>query len=299
MPDKVFVPPLKIQGIKTKLVPLIKQNIAMDKDSVWYEPFMGSGVVGFNIEPERAVFADTNPHIIDFYNRIKDGTINPSSVRAFLENEGKLLEQKGEEYYYYVRDRFNEEHDPLDFLFLNRSCFNGMIRYNRSGDFNVPYGHKPQRFAKAYITKIVNQVAHVSELLLNHSWSFVCQSFERTIAMATEGDFVYCDPPYLGRHTDYYDSWNEKSEKALRVALNSSKAKFMVSTWDHNEYRTNDYIQALWSDCNKITQNHYYHVGANEANRKPVVEALLMNYKASGFLNSVADNNTRRVNDEQ
>lgn len=68
MNEKVFVPPIKIQGIKTKLVPLIKQSVAMQTDSVWIEPFMGSGVVGFNVEPHQAVFADTNPHIIEFYN---------------------------------------------------------------------------------------------------------------------------------------------------------------------------------------------------------------------------------------
>ena len=75
MSEKIFVPPLKIQGIKTKLVPLIRENVILDKETIWYEPFMGSGVVGFNVEPERAVFADVNPHIINFYNRIKDGSI--------------------------------------------------------------------------------------------------------------------------------------------------------------------------------------------------------------------------------
>ena len=63
---KIHVPPIKIQGIKTKLVPLIKDNIIMDKEMLWVEPFMGSGVVGFNIRPQQAIFADTNPHIINF-----------------------------------------------------------------------------------------------------------------------------------------------------------------------------------------------------------------------------------------
>ncbi|MBR0204582.1 MAG: DNA adenine methylase, partial [Synergistaceae bacterium] len=71
MSEKIFVPPIKIQGIKTKLVPLIKQNISLSKNTLWLEPFMGSGVVGFNVRPERAVFADINPHIINFYNAIK------------------------------------------------------------------------------------------------------------------------------------------------------------------------------------------------------------------------------------
>lgn len=117
MNEKVYVPPIKIQGIKTKLVPLIKQSVVMETDSVWIEPFMGLGVVGFNIEPHRAVFADTNPHIIEFYNRIKSGIITPYVVRVFLENEGKLLEQGDDEYYYTVRTRFNNEYNLLVFCF--------------------------------------------------------------------------------------------------------------------------------------------------------------------------------------
>lgn len=278
MKEKVYIPPIKIQGIKTKLVPLIKQSVVLEPNSIWIEPFMGSGVVGFNIEPHRALFADTNPHIIEFYNQIKSGQINSYKVRLFLEQEGKLLEQGDDEYYYAVRRRFNNEHNPLDFLFLNRSCFNGMIRFNKDYNFNVPYGHKPKRFAKAYITKIVNQVAHIERLLLLHSWDFVCQSFEDTIAMAGKNDFIYCDPPYIGRHVDYYDRWDEESELALHQALIESKAKFMLSTWDHNEYRENEYINSVWNDCKKITREHFYHVGAKETNRKPVFEALLTNY---------------------
>lgn len=276
--DKVFVPPLKIQGIKTKIVPLIQKNVSLSSDSVWFEPFMGSGVVGFNIAPKEAIFADTNPYIIDFYNRIKSGDISSHQVRAFLEHEGKLLEIGDSDYYYSVRERFNKHHDALDFLFLNRSCFNGMIRFNRNYEFNVPYGHKPQRFSKAYVTKIVNQVKYVEDMLKSHSWTFLCQSFEKTIAMAGLNDFIYCDPPYIGRHVDYYDSWDEESEIALCKALSQTGAKFMLSTWDHNDYRQNVYIDAVWAFCNKITCEHFYHVGARQENRNSVVEALLTNY---------------------
>ena len=293
MNEKVFVPPIKIQGIKTKLVPLIKHSVVMGKNSVWIEPFMGSGVVGFNVEPHKAVFADTNPHIINFYNQIKNGIITPHIVRSFLEHEGKLLEKGDDEYYYTVRARFNEEHNPLDFLFLNRACFNGMIRFNKNYDFNVPYGHKPNRFAKAYVTKIVNQVAHVSNLLQSHSWDFICQSFEDTILMAEVNDFIYCDPPYIGRHVDYYDSWDEESEIALHRKLIESKANFMLSTWDHNDFRQNEYINTVWCDCEKITREHFYHVGAKETNRNPVIEALLTNYKINGQQNELLEENSQ------
>lgn len=278
MIEKIYVPPIKIQGIKTKLVELISDNIYMNEDSIWYEPFMGSGVVGINLAPRRAVFSDTNPHTIALYNAIKAGEITSYSVREYLEYEGAQLAQKDDEHYYYIRDRFNEKHDPLDFLFLNRSCFNGMIRFNRYYKFNVPYGHKPERFAKAYVTKIVNQVKHLETILPENEWEFICCSFEETIAKATQNDFIYCDPPYIGRHVDYYDSWDEEHEIALRDALFASEAKFMLSTWDENKYRKNEYIDTIWQGCHKITKEHFYHVGAKESNRNSMMEALLTNY---------------------
>ena len=196
MKEKIHVPPIKIQGIKTKLVPLIKDNIIMDKEMLWVEPFMGSGVVGFNIRPQQAIFADTNPHIINFYNNIKQKNIDSYIVRNFLESEGDKLEKGDDEYYYEVRERFNKNHSSLDFLFLNRSCFNGMIRFNKNYKFNVPYGHKPQRFSKAYITKIVNQVNYVEQMLCISDWIFICQSFDNTInSIQEERAFIYCDPP--------------------------------------------------------------------------------------------------------
>ncbi len=279
--DKIFIPPIKIQGIKTKLVSVIKENVILDIGTTWVEPFMGSGVVGFNIAPNKAIFSDTNPYTIEFYNKIKNGNINSYKVRAFLENEGKKLEEKDDEYYYEVRERFNREHNVLDFLFLNRSCFNGMIRFNRSGEFNVPYGHKPKRFSKAYITKITNQVKYIENKLKECDWSFICQSFEETIENCNGKEFIYCDPPYIGRNVDYYDSWNEENELKLNKLLLKTDAKFMLSTWDYNQYRQNEYIDKIWHNCHKINIEHFYHLGAKEKNRNAMVEALITNYDTS------------------
>lgn len=278
MKNCIYVPPLKIQGIKTKLVPVIKDNVVLQEDTCWVEPFMGSGVVGFNIAPKNAIFADSNPCIIDFYNAIKSGKITSTIVSHFLASEGKKLLKGDEKYYYEVRDRFNKDRNPLDFLFLNRSCFNGMIRFNKSNDFNVPYGHKPQRFVKGYVTKVANQVAHIERLLKNNNWTFLCQSFEKTITTAPDNAFIYCDPPYIGRHVDYYDSWDEKCEFTLKSVLLKANNNFMLSTWDFNDYRKNEYIDSIWGFCKKINVPHFYHVGAKESNRNPIMEALLMYY---------------------
>jgi DNA adenine methylase len=275
---KVKAPPIKCQGIKTKLVPLIREVLDWDFQGTWIEPFTGSGVVGFNLRPADALFADSNPHTTRLYEAIRTGEVTPHSVKTFLTEEGQALSKKGDEHYYAIRERFNRAGDPLDFLFLNRACFNGVMRFNRKGGFNVPFCRKPDRFAQAYVTKIVNQVEFVASLCRLHSWRFVCQGFEETIRAAQEGDFIYVDPPYVGRHVDYFDSWDEDRERRLFKVLSESNAKFMLSTWEENSFRRNAFIDSLWGDFHRVTEDHFYHVGAREVNRNPMREALVMNY---------------------
>jgi DNA adenine methylase len=276
--SKILIPPVKCQGIKTKILPLILNNASVSKEGCWIEPFMGSGVVGMNMRPSKALFADLNPHIITFYEAIKTKNITPESARSFLEYEGRILREKGESRYYLVRDRFNQEANPLDFLFLSRSCFNGMIRFNKKGNFNVPFCRKPARFAPAYITKIVNQIAQFFELVHHNSWIFAKQDFEKTIISALETDIIYCDPPYIGRHVDYFNSWNALDEERLYHCLLETKAQFILSTWHSNRYRKNNYIDTHWSRFHIITKEHFYHIGAREENRNPMLEALIMNF---------------------
>lgn len=147
--DRIIVPPIKCQGIKTKIVPYIKQLVRRDPDGLWIEPFVGTGSVPFNVRPNRAVLTDKNQYIIAFYQAIQQGSIDGKLVRDFLEYHGEMLRRDGKEYYLQMRSDFNMNGDPLYFLFLNRSDFNGMIRFNKKGEFNVPFCQKPNRFAKA------------------------------------------------------------------------------------------------------------------------------------------------------
>lgn len=277
---RILVPPIKCQGIKTKLVPWIKAIIPSDFDGRWIEPFMGSGVVAFNVRPRKALLADSNPHLINFYQAIANGTITAGITRRFLEREGaELLRTRGD-YYYTVRERFNQHGNPLDFLFLNRACFNGMIRFNRQGEFNVPFCRKPNRFTRAYITKICNQVQAVSDVCSLGDYEFRCQDYSVTIAEANALDLLYCDPPYIARHTDYFNGWGEDHERQLAKLLGDTPARFILSTWHGNEYRTNQFIDTLWTEYNVLTKEHFYHVGAKEDNRNPMVEALVTNFGA-------------------
>lgn len=275
---RIAVPPLKCQGIKTRLVEWILDHISISGDGTWIEPFMGSGVVGFNVRPQKALFADINPHIINLYNSIKNGQITPAIAKEFLEWEGKLLREKGGAHYYEIRERFNQSGNSLDLLFLNRSSFNGVIRFNKSSKYNVPFGHKPERFAQAYVTKITNQIKQVSLALSLYDWQFVCTDFRQTLPLAAEEDLIYCDPPYIGRHTDYFNGWTEQDEQELYDLLAKTKARFILSTWHSNRYRKNQALEKYAKNFVIFTREHFYHVGASEKNRNPMLEAIVLNY---------------------
>lgn len=271
---KVLVPPIKCQGIKTKMVPFIKEKVKIDDDGIWIEPFVGTGAVAFNIAPQRAKLTDKNKYIILFYQGIQKGIITSEVVRDFLEFHGKELEKYGADYYKKMREDFNVNGDPLFFLFLNRSDFNGMIRFNREGKFNVPFCHKPNRFTKAYITKICNQISNVAKVMQGRDWEFECCSWQTAFQNAGKFDYVYLDPPYIGRDTSYVGEWSEEEAILLAQYAHMTPANVCLSMWKENEFRKNRHLFDYWSDFTWYEQDHFYHVGAKECNRHPMIEVL-------------------------
>jgi DNA adenine methylase len=275
-----LVPPLKCQGIKTKLVGEINALAETQNFHRWVEPFCGSCVVALNVQPKRALLSDSNIHIVRLYQEIQNGSLTPASAKAFLVEEGEKLRLAGEQHYYAVRERFNSCPASLDFLFLNRSCFNGVMRFNRSGGFNVPYGHKPERFAQAYVTKITNQIRRISEVISSCDWTFAATDFRQTLTSTRPDDLIYADPPYAGRHVDYFNSWSEADEIELACLLKQVPCRFILSTWHSNEFRKNALIEQNWSDprFHVLLREHYYHVGSSEDLRHPMIEALITNF---------------------
>ena len=278
-----LVPPLKCQGIKTKLAGEIGRVAGISGFERWVEPFCGSCVVALNVQPKKALLTDTNVHIIRLFDEIQSGSLTAGSAKAFLSDEGERLRVEGESFYYAVRDRFNAQPTSLDFLFLNRSCFNGVMRFNRQGKFNVPYGHKPQRFAQSYVTKISNQIRRFAEITAACDWTFKVADFRSSIGNAVAGDLVYVDPPYAGRHVDYFNSWSDADEEELAILLKGLPCRFILSTWHSNEFRTNEIIARTWKDDPRyhiLTRKHFYHVGSTEDLRHPMIEALITNFPA-------------------
>ncbi len=271
---RIIVPPIKCQGIKTKLVPFIIKTVNRKEDGLWIEPFVGSGVVAFNLAPNRALLNDKNQYVIALYQAIQKGIITSKEVRDFLEYHGAELEKRGAVYYIEMRDYFNQNGDPLYFLFLNRADFNGMIRFNRSGQFNVPFCQKPNRFSRAYITKICNQVSKIANVMKNRDWVFTCTPWQEAFSGATENDYIYLDPPYIGRDTSYVGEWPDEEAIALADYAHKTPANVCLSMWKENEFRKNEHLFDYWSDFQWHEQDHFYHIGAKESNRHPMVEVL-------------------------
>lgn len=87
--------------------------------------------------------------------------------------------------------------------------------------------------------------------------------------------FIYCDPPYIGLTSTFYDTWDEEKVAWLHDSLMGSESKFMVSSWAHDDYRSNELIGTLWSNCHVSYADHAYIVNGKH---RPVVEVLLTNY---------------------
>ncbi|WP_312315153.1 Dam family site-specific DNA-(adenine-N6)-methyltransferase [Atlantibacter sp.] len=180
-------PFLKWAGGKYSLLPELDYLIPAGKRLI--EPFVGGGSVFLNSDKhERFLLADVNPDLINLYQML---TVVPEKVTA----EAHLLfaSLNTEEGYMAVRDDFNAQRlsgpdRAAAFLFLNRHCFNGLIRYNRASEFNVGWG----KYAAPYFPEAeIEAFASMA-----HNCVFLNAGYRRTLALSGEGDVIYCDPPY-------------------------------------------------------------------------------------------------------
>ena len=195
-------PFLKWAGGKTQLISEIEKNLPNSAIDTYVEPFVGSGAILFWVlgefsQLERAVVNDINEDLINTYKTIQSAPKELISILEILQNEYHSLENaddKKKEYYYQKRELFNNrkqsktEHSAL-FVFLNRTCFNGLYRVNRKNEFNVPMGS----YKKPTICDKSNILA-VSEAL--QKVELLCGDFEQTVNYTSSNTLFYFDPPY-------------------------------------------------------------------------------------------------------
>lgn len=176
-------PLLRWAGSKQRLIPALLER-APENFERYVEPFAGSASLFFALKPRKALLADVNSDLINFYRNIKrDADRLHKSLLAMSVDRGAYLD---------VRTRFSAETDPflraLFFWYLNRCCFNGLYRTNGSGIFNVPFGRKLPG-----IPSIDNVLACVRQL---RKASLDCSDYKTVLKGMKRGDFAYIDPPY-------------------------------------------------------------------------------------------------------
>lgn len=186
-----------------------------DQYDRYVEPFFGGGALYFALEPKRAIINDLNAPLMDFYNDVAE---RYARLHAELSRIHDIYEKNREQFdslkamhpdkrvpdaneklYYSLRDQFNGQ-APSPYLpgtlyyFINKTAYSGMIRYNKHGEYNVPYG----RYKHFNVDKVTEEHAE----LLRHSTRMV-GDFERVFEMLNPDDFVFLDPPYDSPFSDY------------------------------------------------------------------------------------------------
>ena len=195
--------------------------------NTYYEPFCGGCSVLFqllhsDIKVKNYVCSDKNKGLIDLWNLIK---VNPKLVSdsySIMWNELNIDDNKErkKQYFYMVRERYNNKHNPTDFMFIMRTTTNGMPRYNNNGDFNNSFHVTRNGILPNKLEKIIYQW---SEVLNKNNVKFINQEYNNILTK--ENDFIYLDPPYANTKGMYYGTidynilWNWLKQQSCKYIL--------------------------------------------------------------------------------
>lgn len=255
---------LKWAGSKSRVMPELLAHLPAGDRLV--EPFAGSCAVMMSTDYPSYLVADINPDLINLYRQIKEHARPFIVVAASLFNQNTTGES-----YYSVRETFN--HNPAlplleraaHFLYLNRHGYRGMCRYNRSGEFNIPFGHyKKPYFPLAEIEAFAEKAQRAT---------FICADFRETLPLAKAGDVVYCDPPYDGTFSDYHSAGFDKDEHHDLVSMLlgvSERCPVVVSNSD--TFYTRSILRDF--DITKISVARSVGVAAGEGKRASEIIAV-------------------------
>lgn len=210
--NQIIQPFLKWAGGKRWLVGR-SNDFVPEFSGRYIEPFLGSGAIFFHLAPSRSVLSDTNKDLINTYEAIRSDW---KKVKKVLEKHHK---NHSKEYYYLVRSlRPRHPHTKAaQFIYLNRTCWNGLYRVNLSGKFNVPIGTKKKVILETDCFDQIAKRLENSELL--------CSDFENSIDKANSGDFIFVDPPYTVKHNyngfvkynEHLFSWDDQLRLKLAI----------------------------------------------------------------------------------
>ena len=269
-----------LKELKQRLPDLVKKNEKFD----YCEPFFGGGALLFEViskfNTDKVLINDINSRLVNFYVQTKkkpDALVN--EIQSLIVSFNKIRNKK--ECYYDVRSEFNKTSDHIQeasmLYFLNKSCFNGIYRENKNGQFNVPFGNKES------ISVDSDNIFSVSHYFNKANVEIRNSSFDEII-LTTAQTFYFLDPPYRPiSNTSSFTSYSHKSDDndLLQIKLaayckeiDSIGSMFMQT----NSLSTDGYFQNLYSKFSIDQIKVMRGLAANKASRKKVGEIIITNY---------------------
>ncbi len=288
-------PFLKWAGGKRQLLPVINDNLPPElksgKISKYIEPFVGGGAVLFDLlqkyKFKEVIINDYNENLINLYKAIKnDANLIINNLGLISDEYLQLGEEHRKEYYYFIREAFNNASDDsieksVYFLFLNKTCFNGLYRVNSKNQFNVPHG----RYKNPTILDkdgLINISKILSNVKITHG------DFANVEQYVDDSTFVYLDPPYrplnnTSSFTSYSSNGFDDNEQ-IRLAnffdiLNEKRAKLMLSNSDPKNTDADDiFFDDLYEKYNITRVEAKRAINSNPDGRGKLTELLITNY---------------------
>ena len=275
--NKLVQPVLKWVGGKRQLLPEIEKYIPSTYKA-YYEPFVGGGAVLFHLQPKTAVINDINAELINLYGIIKD------DVEALITDLHKHRNES--DYFYEVRkiDRDKREYNRLSaverasrVIFLNKTCYNGLFRVNRAGEFNSPFGsYKNPNIVNEITLRAVSNYFNKSDIRFENT------DFVQALNGIKKGSFVYFDPPYdpisssasfTGYDKGGFDRAEQQRLKELCDSLNEKGVKFLLSN------SSTDFIRDLYKDYKIEIIKAKRAINSKGDSRGEIDEVLVRNYE--------------------
>ena len=276
METKELKPFIKWAGGKRYILPELLKNMPK-KIGTYYEPFVGGGALLFAVQPENFVINDLNIELMSAYKCFSDETLYTCMMEK-LEEHSK---NNSAEYYNKIRDDYKDKNlrelpiveIAARFIYLNKTCFNGLYRVNSRGNFNVPYDKNRKKYY-IYNKELFDSISEF--LTKNNKNKILSTDYIEVVKDAKKGDFVYFDPPYDGTFSSY-TSEKFKDSDQLKLAtlcyeLDKKGVKFMVSN------SNTEYVRNLYRKFKIKIVESKSSISRSNTGRGKVEEVIITNY---------------------
>ncbi len=268
-------PFLRWAGGKNRIANFLEEHLpqSFTNGNRYYEPFLGAGSLFFRLNPIKATLSDNNKDLIECYKAVKK---RPELIARYLKQH---LLNNCEDHYYKMRNKYNCSNPSIAraalFIYLNKTCFNGIWRVNKKGSFNVPYGYieSPALPSKEDLLKLSNALSKTK---------IIHKDYKYIVKYAEKGDFVYFDPPYpplngTSYFTHYtkegFDKRNHSELASVAKILNKKGCYIMVSNADI------PYIRSLYKDIFNLYELEVTRLIRSDGKRYKVQELVITNYE--------------------